>query len=164
MEFLGVGYQEVLVILVLLLVVVGPERLPHMAYQMGKAVRTLQEYARAVRDEFRDEFDYIEEQYRTVKGEVETASSEFRTEQSRFNNELRQLNSDLKEAAAPLQLNGPQAAEAKPDNVVDISTAPSAAAHAVAPVAGAGTVTAPDAMPAEEPAKPEAPKAPPLVF
>ena len=66
MEFLGVGYQELLLILVLLLVVVGPERLPAMAYQIGRAVRTLQQYARAVRNEFSDEFDYLEEQYRTV--------------------------------------------------------------------------------------------------
>jgi len=158
-EFLGVGYQEVLVILVLLLVVVGPERLPHMAYQMGKAVRTLQEYARAVRDEFHDEFDYIEEQYRTVKGEVETASNEFRSEQSRFNTELRQLSSDLKDATEPLKLNAPQTAGTKPDNVVDISSAPSAVAHAAV---GAAAMTEPE--PAAEPTKPEEPPAPPLVF
>ena len=70
MEFLGVGYQEVLVILALLLVVVGPERLPGVAYQVGRAVRTLQQYARAVRDEFSDEIGYVEEQYRIVKDET----------------------------------------------------------------------------------------------
>ena len=49
MEFLGIGYQELLLVLVLLLVVVGPERLPTMAYQIGRAVRTMQGYARVLR-------------------------------------------------------------------------------------------------------------------
>lgn len=163
MEFLGIGYQEVLVILVVLLVVVGPERLPRMAYQMGKAVRTLQEYARAVRDEFHDEFDYIEEQYRTVKGEVDTAREDFRSEQSRFNTELRQLNTELKDATEPLGLTPPESPTV--DNVVDISTAPSAAAHGVAAAVGmaAGSTPEADATPNES-SKPQEPPAPPLVF
>lgn len=41
MEFLGIGYQELLLVFVLLLVVVGPERLPQMAYQIGRAVRQM---------------------------------------------------------------------------------------------------------------------------
>jgi len=74
-EFLGVGYQELLLVLILMLVVVGPERLPAMAYQIGKAVRTLQQYARAVRDEFSDEIGYVEEQYKTLRGEVDATRS-----------------------------------------------------------------------------------------
>lgn len=89
MEFLGVGYQELLVILVLMLVVVGPERLPHVAYQIGKAVRQMQRYARAVRDEFSDEIGYLEEQYKTVKGEIDTASDTFRKSSADFDSELR---------------------------------------------------------------------------
>ncbi len=89
MEFLGVGYQELLLILVLLLVVVGPERLPNVAYQIGRAVRQMQRYARAVRDEFSDEIGYLEEQYKTVKGEIDTASDTFRKSSADFDSELR---------------------------------------------------------------------------
>lgn len=88
MEFLGIGYQELLLVLVLLLVVVGPERLPSMAYQIGRAVRQMQGYARAVRDEFRDEIDYIDEQYRTIKGQVDEAQKAVREEQAKLNSEL----------------------------------------------------------------------------
>jgi len=88
-EFLGVGYQELLVILVLLLVVVGPERLPTVAYQIGKAVRQMQRYARAVRDEFSEEIGYLEDQYRTVKGEIDTASESIRKTGADFDSELR---------------------------------------------------------------------------
>ena len=88
MEFLGIGYQELLLVLVLLLVVVGPDRLPTMAYQIGRAVRQMQGYARAVRDEFRDEIDYIDEQYRTIKGQVDEAQKVVREEQAKLNSEL----------------------------------------------------------------------------
>ena len=89
MEFLGIGYQELLLVMVLLLVVVGPERLPTMAYQIGRAVRQMQGYARAVRDEFRDEIDYLDEQYRTIKGQVDEAKTVMREEQVKLNSELR---------------------------------------------------------------------------
>jgi sec-independent protein translocase protein TatB len=99
-EFLGIGYQELLLVLALLLVVVGPERLPGMAYQIGRAVRTMQGYARAVRDEFKDEIDYLDEQYKTVKGQVDEAQREMRTEQQKLNNELREVSASVDAAAA----------------------------------------------------------------
>lgn len=90
MEFLGIGYQELLLVLVLLLVVVGPERLPTMAYQIGRAVRQMQGYARAVRDEFRDEIDYLDEQYKTIKGQVDDVQKVMREEQAKLNSEMRE--------------------------------------------------------------------------
>jgi sec-independent protein translocase protein TatB len=149
-EFLGVGYQELLLILVLLLVVVGPERLPAMAYQIGRAVRTLQQYARAVRNEFSDEFDYLEEQYRTVRGEVDTARTELRKQQSAWER-------DLQEAAAvdlpPLLESG--------------SSAPSSNGAHVAPSAPAAQAepepTAP-AAPEPAPSAEDKPSPPPMVF
>lgn len=117
MEFLGVGYQELLVILVLMLVVVGPERLPGMAYQIGKAVRTLQGYARQVRDEFSDEIGYIEDQYRTVKGEVDSTRESLREQQLKLNTELR-------DATEPLRIDPTTASSAETTpaaNVVSIS-------------------------------------------
>lgn len=100
MEFLGVGYQELLLVLVLLLVVVGPERLPTMAYQIGRAVRTMQGYARAVRDEFKDEIDYLDEQYRVVKGQVDEARTSLREEERKFNTELREVSTTLDSTVA----------------------------------------------------------------
>lgn len=90
MEFLGVGYQELLLIMVLLLVVVGPERLPGVAYQIGRVVRQAQRYARAVRDEFSDEISYLEEQYKTVKGEVDTAREGMRATGAAIDSQIRE--------------------------------------------------------------------------
>ena len=97
MEILGVGYQEVLVILVLLLVVVGPERMPEVAYQIGRAVRTMQSYARQVRDEFSEELRFIDEQYQVVKGDLASAQRTFRDETGRANAELKSLQGIFRE-------------------------------------------------------------------
>jgi sec-independent protein translocase protein TatB len=120
-EFLGIGYQELLLVLVLLLVVVGPERLPTMAYQIGRAVRTMQGYARAVRNEFRDEIDYIDEQYRTVKGQVDDAQRSLKAENARLSSDLRNVSTEMESAAAlataePLPALTPAPAEPPPES------------------------------------------------
>ncbi len=150
MEFLGVGYQELLVILVLMLVVVGPERLPGMAYQIGKAVRTLQSYARQVRDEFSDEIGYIEDQYRTVKGEVDSTRESLREQQLKLNTELR-------DATEPLRV-----------DPTTTSTTESTPATNVVSISDGQPIAAPSesgntASEATEPEKP-AIASPPLVF
>jgi len=113
-SFLGVGYQEMLLVLVLLLVVVGPERLPGVAYQIGRAVRELQKYARTVRNEFKDEISFVEEQYKVVKGEVETTRSALRDQQAQFQAEMREATAPLQEVPALLNT-------ALPGNVVSIN-------------------------------------------
>jgi sec-independent protein translocase protein TatB len=138
-EFLGVGYQELLLILVLMLVVVGPERLPGMAYQIGRAVRTLQTYARQVRDEFGDEISYIEEQYKTVKGEVDSTRDSLRQEQLKLNAELRDATEPLR--VDPLTSLAPSSGSS---NVVSISDGQPVADAAEPGPAGSADVPAPE--------------------
>ncbi|MEO6398413.1 MAG: Sec-independent protein translocase protein TatB [Tepidiformaceae bacterium] len=146
MEFLGVGYQELLLVLVLMLVVVGPERLPGMAYQIGKAVRTLQQYARAVRDEFSDEIGYVEDQYKTLRGEVDATRNTLREEQSKMNAELR-------DATEPIRL---ASQEPLLPSLSAVSSPTFAAGDAAQPA-----IPAIDARP-DTKAEPE--KTPPLLF
>ena len=155
MEFLGIGYQELLLVLVLLLVVVGPERLPAMAYQIGRAVRQMQRYARAVRSEFSDEFDYLEEQYRTVKGEIDTTRSGLREQQSRFEAEMRDSTKELNEPLIPSET--PSAAMR--------ARLPKKAAGGAAETAATEAPEVPASAPAATEAKPEEPaERPPLLF
>jgi sec-independent protein translocase protein TatB len=134
LEFLGIGYQELLLVLVLLLVVVGPDRLPGMAYQIGRAVRTMQGYARAVRDEFKDEIDYLDEQYKVVKGQVDEAQQVLRSENARLNAELREVSGAVESTVALASTDSP------------------------VPGVAAAAVEAPPAATSAEPAKP------PMVF
>lgn len=153
MEFLGIGYQEMLLVLVLLLVIVGPERLPGLAYQIGKAVKTMQRYARAVRDEFSDELSYIDDQVKTVKGELDNANRALRDQQREFNRELQEATNT---GVTPDLFSLPEAG----------ATTPSADATQVASANGthseaAGSYTN-GAKPEE--AKPAEAGKPPLVF
>lgn len=147
MEFLGVGYQEFLLVLVLLLVVVGPERMPQMAYQIGRAVREMQKYARAVRDEFSDEMGFIQEQYDTMKGEVDDARRSLREETQQFDQEMKSVGKSV-EDAVPEEIKNP-------NKVIPISSGAAATSRSNSQPSNGktSTVSAP-AAPAE--ASPEA--------
>ncbi|HXU24900.1 MAG TPA: Sec-independent protein translocase protein TatB [Tepidiformaceae bacterium] len=162
MEFLGIGYQEVLLILVLLLVFVGPERLPGMAYQIGKAVRTMQEYARQVRDEFSDEFTYIEEQYKTVKGEVDSTRETMRAESAKMNADLREVTQPIRLAPTGTDPAGSTAT----NNVVSINDGrpiDTSGITIVSPTDDAPAASA-TAVQASVPERSATPPAPPLLF
>jgi hypothetical protein len=60
----------------------------------------MQGYARAVRDEFRDEIDYLDEQYKTIKGQVDEAQAVMRTENAKLNAELREVTSTVESTVA----------------------------------------------------------------
>lgn len=152
-EFLGVGYQELLLVLVLMLVVVGPERLPQVAYQIGRAVRQMQRYARTVRDEFSEEFSVIQEQYDTVRGEVNSARTEFRRQQQELSGEVKDATKSI-EQAVPDELKGR-------GNVIPITSAAPRAA-AASPNNAAATEPTPGSSPSAESAPPPAPTANPV--
>jgi Tat protein translocase TatB subunit len=69
MDFLGIGLPELLVILILALLVVGPQRLPEMAAQLAKFVRTFRRYSQRITREFNETMQELEREYDDVRGE-----------------------------------------------------------------------------------------------
>ncbi|OGL40951.1 MAG: twin arginine-targeting protein translocase TatB [Candidatus Schekmanbacteria bacterium RIFCSPHIGHO2_02_FULL_38_11] len=71
----GIGFQEMLVIVVLALVLIGPKRLPEVAKAIGK---TLAEFKRAVEDVketvneemFKEEKKLLKDEYEDMKSSV----------------------------------------------------------------------------------------------
>lgn len=55
MDFLGVGPLELLVILIIALIVVGPERLPQIAQSIGKTMRDLRAMSQGFTTEWQRE-------------------------------------------------------------------------------------------------------------
>ena len=53
----GIGWTEMVIIGVIALLVLGPEKLPDAARTLGKWVRELRAASAGLRDEFRDGFD-----------------------------------------------------------------------------------------------------------
>lgn len=69
MEFLGIGPAELLVILVLTLLVVGPKRLPEMAAQLARFMRAFRRYSANVTREFNETMHELEQEYDDMRGE-----------------------------------------------------------------------------------------------
>ena len=61
MDILGVGMNELVVIMLLAAIVLGPERLAKVAREAGKLVRNLKAYLNALNDELKTELDLMEE-------------------------------------------------------------------------------------------------------
>ncbi len=63
----GIGFSELVLILIVALVVVGPERLPGLARQLGTIVRDLRRMYANLRSDLGPEFDDIEESIRELR-------------------------------------------------------------------------------------------------
>lgn len=61
MDFLGIGTNELLVILLLAAIVLGPERLARVARQAGKFIRNLKTYFSSLSGELKSELDILDD-------------------------------------------------------------------------------------------------------
>jgi len=86
MDFFGIGFLEILLILVIALIIFGPGRLPEIARMMGKAVRTLRkasfDLTTAVTKELSTEEKDRPSQSRANSGDKTKASSDVGTAES----------------------------------------------------------------------------------
>jgi sec-independent protein translocase protein TatB len=71
MDFLGIGLPELIVILIVAVIVVGPKRLPEVAVQIARAIRQLRGYATDVTAQMRSELDELTRDYEQVRKEVQ---------------------------------------------------------------------------------------------
>lgn len=69
MDFIGIGLPELLVILVIALIVVGPNKLPEMAAQLARLFRAARRYGNQVTKDFNEALHELEEEYDEMKGE-----------------------------------------------------------------------------------------------
>ena len=73
MDFLGVGPMEILVIVVLILIVFGPNRLPEMARTIGKAMKDVKS---ATSELGRNLSSELEEEERRVRQDIKNVTSD----------------------------------------------------------------------------------------
>ena len=114
-----VGFSELMVIAVVALIVIGPERLPRVARTMGHLFGRLQRYVNDVKadinreielDELRKFKSTFEDAARGFEGTVNTAVDSVQSEVSKTETELNALTRTEDTAAAPSS--APQSAPA----------------------------------------------------
>src|ERR1043165_8908646 len=93
-----IGFSEMMVIAVLALIVVGPERLPRVARTLGHLAGRLQRYVSDVKADINREIEL--EDLRKMRDSMQQAASEF---QGNFTSELNKVESDVKQTAEELQ-------------------------------------------------------------
>jgi sec-independent protein translocase protein TatB len=126
MDFFGIGPLNLILILGVLLIVFGPDRLPEMAARAGKLVRELRSYASDVTSEFSGEIAEIQQQFTGVQDDLRS-----------FGGDLQQTSTDVgatvKDATAGLSdsqgsavpsLNEPPPQTAPSDKVVPLTNSP----------------------------------------
>lgn len=70
MNFFGVGPLEIAVVMVVAVVVLGPERIPEVAVQLARAVKFLRGYATDATAELRGELAELTREYEDVRKEL----------------------------------------------------------------------------------------------
>ena len=69
MSFLGIGPAELLVIMVIALLVVGPERLPRLAADIARTIREIRKYTASVAAEFNEVLQDLEKETERERAE-----------------------------------------------------------------------------------------------
>ena len=72
----GVGLEEFIAIILVALIVLGPERLPIAMRTVGRWVRKLRDMSREFRREFAEEFAFIQEEMSELRREADATRSE----------------------------------------------------------------------------------------
>jgi len=108
-----IGFTELMVIGVVALIVIGPERLPRVARTAGALLGRLQRYVAEVKADINREVELDE--LRKMKDSVQQAASEF---ESSMNEDLRKAESDLNRSVAEA------AGEVPPEEAASASSTP----------------------------------------
>ncbi len=103
MDFLGIGMPELIVILIIAAVVVGPKRLPEVAVQLARLIRQLRGYATDVTSQMRSELDELTREYEQVRKELqefrESATKEVRSVTSEVDRAVREAPAIIESSA-----------------------------------------------------------------
>ncbi len=80
MDFLGVGPGELILILIIALIVFGPQRLPELAASVGKALREFRQMSQEITQDISKEFGAVSETLSETTAELQQAGSETENE------------------------------------------------------------------------------------
>jgi len=122
MDFLGIGLPEMVVIIVLALIVVGPKRLPETAAQIARAIREVRRYSAGVTQELSEMAKEIETEYTGLKGELKEAGREMRRGVEAAGQELTGAAAEASQGLTEASAGETQAGAASGDDAAELTT------------------------------------------
>ncbi|HEX5480750.1 MAG TPA: twin-arginine translocase TatA/TatE family subunit [Dehalococcoidia bacterium] len=151
MNFLGVGPLELIVILVVALIFVGPERLPKLAADIARTIREIRKYTGSIAAEFTDVLQEFEKETEPEKSQWKEIGQGLTDATKSVTDAFRDAHAAAAGTPVPPSTNGSTPAPATPAPV----------APAAFPVPENGVTTLSDAPGAAMDARPPAPSAAP---
>ena len=94
----GIGAEEFIAILVIALIVLGPDRLPVLMRTVGRWVRRLRDMSREFRQEFAEEFRFLQEELDTLRQEANETRAELAEIRRELGDTLQETADDFREA------------------------------------------------------------------
>ena len=128
MQAFGIGPLELLLILVLMIIVVGPERLPAVAAELARWIRRARSYAQYMARDFNEVISEIEKEAGTTREDWKEIAGVIGLQAKSLTDEIGKVAAELKEAAdvqKTLDSTSPAPPTVEPPNVVPIGTASS---------------------------------------
>jgi sec-independent protein translocase protein TatB len=119
MQMFGVGVLEMLLILVLTVIVVGPEKMPQLAADLGRWIRQTRAYARHLLGDFNEVVKELEQEANVSREDWQEIASVVRRNTGAVGQELSRFGRDVEEQQRDLTDIKELTAE-KPANVVPI--------------------------------------------
>jgi Tat protein translocase TatB subunit len=95
MSFFGIGIPEMLLILVVAMLVFGPDRLPQVAMQLGRMVRDFRRWSADMTAEFQDVAKEFSSEFEELRAATQDLQAELRGVQADLANEMRSVNQAL---------------------------------------------------------------------
>jgi sec-independent protein translocase protein TatB len=98
MNIFGVGPLEILLVSVIAIVVLGPERFPQAAVQVARAIKFLRGYANDATSDLREEFKQLTEEYDQLRVELDDIRGSVRKSTSSVTGEVSKVITETRPA------------------------------------------------------------------
>jgi sec-independent protein translocase protein TatB len=102
MDFLGigVGLPQLLLVLIVAMLVLGPERLPEVARQLARGIRTLRGYADEVQGQFQGEIGGLREEFLDIQRDLSSIQGNLRSGLLELDSTVQSVHSEVNSAVS----------------------------------------------------------------
>ncbi|HRV94254.1 MAG TPA: twin-arginine translocase TatA/TatE family subunit [Anaerolineae bacterium] len=157
MDILGVGFPELMFILIIALMVFGPRRLPEIAGKLGRYVAQLRSLSDGLMAEWQREINAATqlEELEQARKDIQEIKEDFKKTGSELSQARKDIDKEAKSIAPPTQPRSPQPKSSAPTTADPKPEEPSQPADATPPVEAETTTETSDVAHTQSRQKPD---------